>query len=63
MNMACKLGDQCRCVSEPGLCPNWEDRKHTNWRLGAIDRRRHVLQSELADLDRQEREVLGIQPK
>lgn len=21
--MTCKLGDKCRCVSEPQLCPNW----------------------------------------
>lgn len=21
----CKLGDACRCVSEPQLCPNWDE--------------------------------------
>lgn len=36
-----------------------EDRRHIDWRLGWIDRRRRELEKQLADLDRQEREVLG----
>lgn len=37
-----------------------DDRRRIDWRLGWIDRRRRELERELADLDRQEREVLGL---
>ncbi len=36
------------------------DRRHIDWRLGWIDRRRHELREQLADLYRQECEVLGL---
>jgi hypothetical protein len=36
------------------------DRRAIDWRLGWIDRRRAELNLELENLDRQEREVLGL---
>lgn len=38
------------------------DRRNNYWRLGWIDRRRRELEAQLADLDRQECEVLGLKP-
>lgn len=34
------------------------DRRQIDWRLGWIDRRRRELEAQLADLDRQESEVV-----
>lgn len=36
------------------------DRRNIDWRLGWIDRRRRELMEQLADLDRQECEVIGL---
>lgn len=37
-----------------------EDRRRIDWRLGWIDRRRRELKEELARLDENECEVLGL---
>lgn len=37
-----------------------KDRRDIDWKLGWIDRRRHELKAEMADLDEQEREVIKI---
>lgn len=39
--MTCKLGNACRCVSEPQLCPNWERRERemsNDWEPGWLER-------------------------
>ncbi len=38
------------------------DRRNIDWRLGWIDRRRCELEGQLADLNRQECEILGLKP-
>lgn len=54
--MPCKLAE-CHCFKDPGVCPNWEDRRHTNWMLGWVDRRRHELKQQLAAVDKSEAEI------
>lgn len=50
----CQTTAGCHCVSP------WEGRRGIDWRLGVIDRRRAEIMKELADLDRQERDILSL---